>query len=125
MTATSEKSEKSSYNQVLLHGLWGIVSALLVAACSFLVSQLWDMNSEMASIKTKQASHEVEQQREFLSIRSETDRRLNDYRADSDRRFQEVSKSLDQLRNDIMVMRSEINQKLDKIVENKLADNNL
>lgn len=122
MTATGEKS---SYNQVLLHGLWGIVSALLVAACSFLVSQLWDMNSEMASLRTKQLAHEVEQQREFLSIRSETDRRLSDYRADSDRRFQEMSKSLDQLRNDIMVFRTEINQKLDKIVENKLANNKI
>jgi len=122
VTATGEKS---SYNQVLLHGLWGIVSALLVAACSFLVSQLWDMNSEMASLRTKQLAHEVEQQREFLSIRSETDRRLSDYRADSDRRFQEMSKSLDQLRNDIMVFRTEINQKLDKIVENKLANNKI
>jgi hypothetical protein len=125
VTATSEKSEKSSYNQVLLHGLWGVVSALLVAACSFLVSQLWDMNAEMASLRTKLSSHEVEQQREFLSIRAETDRRLCDYRADSDRRFQEMSKSLDQLRNDIMVFRTEINQKLDKIVDNKMADNKM
>lgn len=119
MTASSEKNEKSSYNQVLLHGLWGIVSSLLVAACSFLVSQLWSMNAELSAMKTRQASHELEQQREIQSIKNETDRRLSDYRADSDRRFQEMSKSLDQLRQDIMVMRTEINLKLDKIVDHK------
>jgi predicted nucleic acid-binding Zn-ribbon protein len=111
----AEKSEKASINQVLLHGLWGVTSALLVAACSFLVSQLWSMNTELATAKTRILSHEVDQQRTLQAMQADIDRRMQDYRSDADRRFQEMSKSLDQLRQDISAMRTEINQKLDKI----------